>query len=222
MEHGGRSVRGVAAEQGAAADEAAAYDRDPVYAIVDAALVCHVGDAIGGQPCVVPTLHARDGDTILLHAHGSARTRMHAGAGYPVRIAVTHVDGFVVANSIFNHSINHRTATLYGAGRLLTDPGERMDALFRFSEKLLPGRWDDVRPLADREFEASATVAVEIEDAAAKVREGMPKDEPEDLGFPTWAGVAPVRRALGEPAAVEHTPAGIGVPAYLAARNDAE
>jgi hypothetical protein len=195
----------------------AAYDREAVYAVVDAALVCHVGYAIGEQPYVIPTLHARDGDTILLHGHGSARTLMHAGVDNPVCIAVTHVDGLVLARSIFNHSINYRSATLYGSGRLLTDRDEKMDALFRFSEKLLPGRWDDVRPMTEQEFKATAVVAVDIEDAAAKVRDGMPSDEPEDLGFPTWAGVVPIRQAHDEPVADGHTPAGIAFPAYLTA-----
>jgi uncharacterized protein len=194
----------------------AAYDREAVYAVVDAALVCHVGYAIDGQPYVIPTLHARDGDTVLLHGHAKARTLLHAGANNPVCIAVTHVDGLVLARSIFNHSVNYRSATLYGAGRLLTDRDEKMAALFRFSEKLLPGRWDDVRPLTDQEFAATAIVAVEIEDAAAKIREGMPKDEPEDLGFPTWAGVVPMRQAPGAPEADEHTPAGLPLPGYLA------
>ncbi len=194
----------------------AAYDRDAVYAVVDAALVCHVGYAIDGQPYVIPTLHARAGDTILLHGHGSARTLLHAGAGNPICVAVTHVDGLVLARSIFNHSINYRSATLYGIGRLLTDRDEKMDALFRFSEKLLPGRWDDVRPLAEQEFKATAIVAMEVEDAAAKVRAGMPKDEPEDLGFPTWAGVVPMRQVLDAPVADDHTPAGAPIPGYLA------
>jgi hypothetical protein len=193
------------------------YDREAVYAVVDAALICHVGYAIDVQPYVIPTLHVRDGDTILLHGHGSARTLLHAGAGNPVCIAVTHVDGLVLARSIFNHSINYRSATLYGSGRLLTDRDEKMDALFRFSEKLLPGRWDDVRPLSEQEFKATAIVAVAIEDAAAKVREGRPKDEPEDLGFPTWAGIVPMRPTLEAPVADEHVPAGMELPGYLTA-----
>jgi len=193
-----------------------AYDRDAVYEIVDAALACHVGYAIDAQPYVIPTLHARDGDTLLLHGHGSARTLLHAGAGHPVCVAITHIDGIVLARSIFNHSINYRSATLYGAGRLLTDPDEKMAALYRFSEKLLPGRWDDVRPMTDQEFKATAIIAVEIEDAAAKVRDGMPLDEPEDMSFPTWAGVVPMRQVIDAPLADESMAAGAQLPGYLA------
>jgi len=199
----------------------ATYDREAVYAVVDAALVCHVGYAVDGQPYVIPTLHARDGDTVVLHGHARARTLLHAGAGNPVCIAVTHVDGIVLARSIFNHSINYRSATLYGTGRLLTDRDEKMGALFRFSEKLLPGRWDDVREMNEQEFKATAIVAVDIEDAAAKVREGMPNDEPEDVGFPTWAGIIPVRQVVDTPLADEQTVEGTRLPAYLAAWIDA-
>jgi nitroimidazol reductase NimA-like FMN-containing flavoprotein (pyridoxamine 5'-phosphate oxidase superfamily) len=192
------------------------YDRDEVYAVVDASLICHVAYAIGDQPYVLPTLYARDGDTILLHGHGSSRTLLHAGDGQPVCIAFTHVDGVVLARSIFNHSINYRSATLYGSGRLLTNRDEKLDALYRFSEKLLPGRWDDVRPMTDQEFKATAIVAVAVEDASAKIRTGPPVDDLEDLTFPTWAGVLPLRETTEAPIPDDHTPASTPVPPYVA------
>ena len=169
------------------------YERDDVWAIVDAAMVCHVGCEIDGQPYVLPTLHARDGDTILLHGHGTNRMLLHVGAGNRACVTVTHTDGVVLARSIFNHSINYRSAALYGVGRLIEDPAEKEAALYRFTEKLLPGRWDDVRPMTEQELKATSIVAVEIEQASAKVREGMPKDEPEDQSFPCWAGIVSMR-----------------------------
>ena len=125
----------------------AIYDEDEVYAIVDAAMICHVGYEIDGQPYVMPTLIARDGDTLLLHGSATSRTIKHAGAGNPVCITVTHSDGIVLARSVFNHSINYRSALLYGTGRLITDPDEKLAGLILFTEKLVPGRWDDVRPM---------------------------------------------------------------------------
>lgn len=184
----------------------ASYDRDTVFGIVDAALVCHVGYAIEGQPHVLPTLIARDGDTVLLHGHGTNRTLHHAGAGHPICVEVTHVDGIVLARSIFNHSINYRSAALYGTGRLVTDPDQKTAALFRFSEKLLPGRWDECRPMTDQELKATAVVALDIEDAVAKIRTGPPKDEDEDISWPTWAGVIPLESRYVEPIAEENTP----------------
>lgn len=191
------------------------YDEQTVFDIVDAALMCHVGYEIDGQPYVVPTLVARDGATILLHGHAKSRTLLHAGAGNPVCITVTHTDGIVLARSVFNHSMNYRSAMIYGRGRLITDPDERLDVLFRFTEKLIPGRWDDTRPTTEQELKGTAAVAVEIESASAKVRTGMPADEPEDLELPTWAGVIPVREVLDAPIADAYTPADTPVPGYL-------
>lgn len=194
----------------------AAYDREAVYRIVDAALVCHVGYAVAGQPYVLPTLHAREGDTLLLHGHARARTLLHAGTGQPVCVAITHVDGVVLARSIFNHSVNYRSVTLYGTGRLVIDPDEKADALRRFTEKLLPGRWDDARPPTEQETKATAVVAVAIEQASAKIRAGMPVDDPEDLAWPTWAGVAPIRQIMDDPVADGQGPPAPPVPHYLA------
>ncbi len=191
------------------------YDEETVFDIVDSALICHVAYEIDGQPYAMPTLVARDGHTILVHGHAKSRMLLHAGAGNPVCITVTHTDGIVLARSVFNHSINYRAAMIYGRGRLITDPDEKLDVLFRFTEKLIPGRWDDTRPSTEQELKGTAAVAVEIESASAKVRTGMPSDEPEDLDLPTWAGVIPVRQIFEDPIAEEHTPADMAVPEYL-------
>lgn len=200
------------------------YDRATVHAIVDAALICHVAYTIDGQPHVLPTLHARDGDTLLLHGHGTNRTLLHAGGGSPVCVAVTHTDGVVLARSIFNHSINYRSATLYGVGRLITDPAEKTDALLRFSEKLLPGRWDEVRPMTDQELKATAVVAVDVEAAVAKIRSGPPVDDPEDVSWPAWAGVLPLNERYAAPVPDAHTPADMpladSITTFLAVRPD--
>ncbi len=193
----------------------AVYDEAEVHAIVDAAMICHVAYEIEGQPYAMPTLVARDGATLLLHGHARARTLLHAGAGNPVCITVTHTDGIVLARSVFNHSINYRSAMIYGTGRLITDPEEKLAAMIRFTEKLIPGRWDDVRPMNDQEFTATAVVAVPIDSASAKVRTGMPADEPEDIGLPYWGGVIPMRQVFDAPVPDDHVPADMPVPAYL-------
>jgi nitroimidazol reductase NimA-like FMN-containing flavoprotein (pyridoxamine 5'-phosphate oxidase superfamily) len=193
------------------------YDKDEVYAIVDAAMICHVAYQIDGQPYAMPTLIARDGDTLLLHGNAASRTILHAGAGNPVCVTVTHTDGIVLARSIFNHSINYRSAMLYGVGQAVTDPDEKLAAMYRFTEKLLPGRWDDVRPMTDQEFKATGIVAVPIDSASAKVRTGMPADEPEDVGLPYWAGIIPLRQVMDDPLPDSHVPAGTPVPEYLLA-----
>jgi uncharacterized protein len=193
----------------------ALYDADEVYEIVDAAMICHVAYAIDGQPYAMPTLVARDGDTLLLHGHAKSRTLLHAGAGNPVCVTVTQTDGIVLARSVFNHSINYRSAMIYGRGRLITDREEKLNALIRFTEKLLPGRWDDVRPMTEQEFKGTAAVAVEIESASAKVRTGMPADEPEDVDLPYWGGIIPVRQVLDDPIPDSHVPTDMPVPGYI-------
>lgn len=193
----------------------ALYDEDVVHSIVDASMICHVAYEIDGQPYAMPTLVARDGNTLLLHGHAKSRTMLHAGAGNPVCVTVTHTDGIVLARSTFNHSINYRSAMIYGRGRLVTDREEKLDALIRFTEKLLPGRWYDVRPMNEQEFKATGVVAMEIESASAKVREGMPADEPEDVDLPYWGGIIPVRQVLDDPIPDSHVPADMPAPDYL-------
>jgi hypothetical protein len=193
----------------------ALYDHEEVYAIVDAAMICHVAYEIDGQPYAMPTLIARDGDTLLLHGSATSRTILHAGAGNPVCVTVTHTDGIVLARSVFNHSINYRSAMLYGAGRMITEREEKLDALIRFTEKLLPSRWDDVRPMTPQEFKATGIVAVPIDSASAKVRTGMPVDEPEDVELPIWGGIVPIRQILDDPIPDSHVPDGMPVPEYL-------
>ena len=193
------------------------YDREAVYRIVDEALVCHVGFVQDGQPFVIPTLHARDGDRLLLHGSAASRMIKHLGAGNPACVTVTQLDGLVLARSVFNHSINYRSAVLFGTGEAIVEPEAKREALHRFMERLLPGRWADVREPNEQELKATGVVAIPISSASAKVRQGPPGDEPEDVGLPAWAGVLPVRSSYGEP---EPAPYGLPdreIPGYLAA-----
>ena len=175
------------------------YERAEIYQIVDEALICHVGFVQDEQPFVIPTLHARDGDTLLLHGSSASRLMKHVGAGHPVCVTVTLVDGLVLARSVFNHSINYRSAVLFGQGQLLTDPDAKLAALARFTERLLPGRWDDARSPNRKELKATAVAVIPLASAAAKVRSGPPKDEGDDLALPVWAGVVPLRQVAGDP-----------------------
>ena len=193
-----------------------AYDKATIYPIVDAALICHVGLVQDGEPVVIPTLHARRGDEILLHGATTSRLMQYAAAGHPLCLTMTLVDGLVLARSVFHHSINYRSAVLFGRGQLVSDT-EKMAYLAHFTEKLLPGRWDDVRAPNAAEFKATAVVAVSIESASAKVRTGPPKDDEEDYALPVWAGVLPIRQAFGELEADPQLREGIAVPEYLRA-----
>jgi nitroimidazol reductase NimA-like FMN-containing flavoprotein (pyridoxamine 5'-phosphate oxidase superfamily) len=172
--------------------ERGSYDPAVIYPIVDEALICHVGFVVDEQPFVIPTLHARQGDSILLHGAKGSRLLRHVEAGGAVCITVTLLDGIVLARSVFHHSINYRSAVIFGHGVKIADDDERLAALESFTERLIPGRWQDARPPNTVELKQTTVVAVPIESASAKVRSGPPGDEEADLDLPVWAGVLPL------------------------------
>jgi nitroimidazol reductase NimA-like FMN-containing flavoprotein (pyridoxamine 5'-phosphate oxidase superfamily) len=180
------------------------YDRETIYAILDAAIICHVGFVQDGQPFVIPTSYARAGDTLLLHGAPASRLLRHIAAGEPVSISVAILDGLVLAKSAFHHSVNYRSAVVYGRGRLLDDPAEKLAALAILTEHLAPGRWATTRQPNAAELKATSVVAIAIESAAAKVRSGPPVDAAEDLARPVWAGVLPVRETFGAAIPADH------------------
>ena len=191
------------------------YDKETIYGIVDDALVCHVGFVQKGRPFVIPTLHARQGDEILLHGATTSRLIQHVQAGHEVCLSMTHVDGIVLARSVFHHSINYRSAVLFGRGYLLEGDEATMAALEYFTERLMPGRWADARSPNRKELKATAVVSVPIEMASAKVRSGPPGDDEEDYVLPVWAGVLPVVQKVGLPIADGRLAEDSSVPDYL-------
>jgi nitroimidazol reductase NimA-like FMN-containing flavoprotein (pyridoxamine 5'-phosphate oxidase superfamily) len=172
----------------------AVYDPETIAAILDEALICHLGFEVEGQPYVIPTLHARVGD--VLYVHGSAASRMlrHAAGGAPVCVTVTLLDGLVLARSVFNHSVNYRSAIVFGRATLVEDD-EKPAALRALTEQLAPGRWDEARQPTATELKATWILSLPLDEASAKVRAGPEVDEPEDLDLPVWAGVVPVHLA---------------------------
>ena len=179
--------------------ERASYDRDEIYAILDEALICHVGFVAASSPVVIPTIHARVGD--VLYLHGSPASRMLRGmrSGDEISVNVTLLDGLVLARSAFHHSMNYRSVVVFGSPRIVTDDDEKREALRAITEHVVPGRWDDCRPMTDREFAATLVAALPLGEASAKVRTGGPGDEEEDYDLPIWAGVIPLSVTSGEP-----------------------
>ena len=169
----------------------ASYDRDAVYQVLDSALVAHVGYVLDGQPYVTPTAFWRQGDR--LYWHGSAVSRMHRAQaqGLPVCVTVTHLDGLVLARSAFDHSLNYRSAMVFGVARPVPE-ADKAAALEAFMERLCPGRSAQVRPPTAAELKQTAVMELDIEQAVVKIRSGPPHDDPADLTLPVWAGVVPV------------------------------
>ena len=191
------------------------YDKEVVYAILDQAIVCHVGLATEEGPVVIPMGYARRGDELLLH--GSARSRLleELARGAPVCVTVTLVDGLVLARSTFHHSINYRSVVLYGRPVGIDDPVEKAKALVAVVEHLVPGRSRDARAADEGELLATRVVRLPIEEASAKIRVGPPVDETRDLELDIWAGVLPFEKRPGEPLRDDHTKEGIPVPDYV-------
>jgi len=175
------------------------YDREQIYAILDEGFVCHVGFAVDGQPYVIPTGYGRDGDRIYLHGSSASRMLRTLDGGVHVCVTVTLVDGFVLARSVFHHSMNYRSVVALGSAQLLTDRDEKLAALRCVTNHIVPGRWEEARQPTDQELKATSVLVLPIDEVSAKVRTGGPIDDEEDYSLPVWAGVVPVRPRLGEP-----------------------
>ena len=191
------------------------YDRATIDAIVDEALICHVAFAVDGQPFVIPTIHARMADEIVLHGAPASRLLKHIVAGNPVAIVVTLVDGLVLARSVFHSSMNYRSAVLFGRGRLVADEAEKLAALQAISEHLAQGRWGDARQPMQSELDATTVVAIAIDSASAKVRTGPPGDDEADYALPIWAGVLPFQLQPQTPVPDPRLADDIAIPTYV-------
>jgi len=178
--------------------ERGATDRAELYAVLDAGLICHLGVVSGGAPMVLPTAYGRDGDTLYLHG-SSANGAFGAADGQQVCVTVTHLDGIVCARTVFHHSVNYRSAVVFGAATLVRDEDERWQALRVITDHLIPGRWAAARQPTRKEMAATAVLSVPLTEASVKIRTGMPQDDPEEYELDVWAGVLPVAMTFGAP-----------------------
>jgi nitroimidazol reductase NimA-like FMN-containing flavoprotein (pyridoxamine 5'-phosphate oxidase superfamily) len=194
-------------------------ERDDLYAVLDAGLICHLGVIVGGTPRVLPTGYGRLGDLLYLHG-SSANSSIMAGNGQEVCVTVTHLDGLVCARSVFNHSMNYRSAVVFGVARLVADAEEKLLALRTITEHLVPGQWSYVRQPSKKELAATSALALPLTEASVKIRSGGPSDEPEDYELDLWAGVVPVTTGFGEPEPDAVLRAGIDTPAHIIKRGD--
>jgi uncharacterized protein len=173
------------------------YDRATIDAVLDEALICHLGFVHADQPYVIPTLHARVGDEVLIHGSAASRALRTLTAGAPLCLTATLVDGLVLARSAFHHSMNYRSVVLLGTATLVEGDQAKTAALEAFTEKLMPGRWDAVRRPTRQELKGTTVLRMPIDEASAKLRTGPPIDDDEDYGLDTWAGVVPLALTPG-------------------------
>jgi nitroimidazol reductase NimA-like FMN-containing flavoprotein (pyridoxamine 5'-phosphate oxidase superfamily) len=188
------------------------YARTDVNEVLDAALVAHVAFVDGRQPCCVPFLHARIGDRVYLHGSTGSRTMRSLAAGARACLTVTILDGIVLARSAFEHSANYRSAVLLGKFDPVPED-QRPAALRAFTERLLPGRWDEVRPPSAKELAKTSVVAMALDEASVKVRTGPPSDgRSPDAADDLWAGVLPLTTRFGPPQPAPELPADLALP----------
>ncbi|HEX8559051.1 MAG TPA: pyridoxamine 5'-phosphate oxidase family protein [Pyrinomonadaceae bacterium] len=191
------------------------FERRAVYEILDEGFVCHVGFVADGHPFVIPTAYGRLGDTLYLHGAKASRMLKALAAGADVCVTVTLVDGLVLARSAFHHSINYRSAVVFGRARAVADEAEKNAALEAFTEHVMRGRWAEVRWPTPEELAATAVLALPLEEASAKVRTGPPVDDEDDYALPVWAGVLPLRVEPGAPEPDPRLPEGTPLPGYV-------
>ena len=177
----------------------ASYDKLTVHAILDQGYICHVGFAVDCQPYVIPTVYARDGDTIYVHGSAVSRMLRTLTQQVPVCITVTLLDALVLARSAFHHSLNYRSVVMLGNARLVDGSDEKMRALHLITNHVVPQRWEEARSPNALELRQSSVLALALEEVSAKIRSGPPVDDDEDYALPVWAGLVPVETRLGTP-----------------------
>ncbi|MGB7436096.1 MAG: pyridoxamine 5'-phosphate oxidase family protein [Candidatus Acidiferrum sp.] len=192
----------------------AVYDREVIYRILDEAFVCHIGFAVEGQPFVIPTMFARVGDHLYIHGSAASRMLRSLTAGTPLCVTVTLLDGLVLARSVFNHSMNYRSVVALGHATLIDDPAEKLRALQAFTEKLIPGRWQDARQPSEKELKATNVLKLPLTEVSGKVRTGAVEDDPDDYALPVWAGIVPLRLAADAPVRGQRCDPAIPTPQY--------
>jgi uncharacterized protein len=201
--------------------ERAHYDRETVHAILDEALICHLGYLSAGRPVVLPTTHARLDETLYLHGSTGSGPMLAAsaakasGSGLEVCVTATLVDGLVLARSAMHHSVNFRSVVVLGAARVVDDPAEKLRALLGLLDHVRSGRAADCRTPNARELAATGVLALDLVEVSAKVRTGGPVDDPEDSTLPYWAGVVPLSLSAGTPVPAADLDPAIAVPSYL-------
>ena len=189
-------------------------NRTALYAVLDAGLICHLGVVADGGPVVLPTAYGRDGDTLYLHG-SSANGALRAADGQPVCVTVTHLDGLVASRAVFSHSMNYRSAVIFGTATVVTDEDERWQALRLITDHLIPGRWAAARQPTSKEMAATAVISLPLTEASVKVRTGPPGGDPEDEVLDVWAGVLPIELSFGAPVPAPGLRADIPVPAHI-------
>lgn len=199
--------------------EQGSHQRADLYEVLDAGFVCHFGLVLDGWPMVVPTNYGRLDDQLYLHGSIASRSlRAAKKQGLHACVTVTHVDGLVLARSVFEHAVNYRSAMVYGIPEVLTEPEEKLVGLEAISNQVAPGQWEYVRSPATEELAVTTVLRISLDEASVKMRQGPPSDgDGPDAELDVWAGEIPLRTLRLDPVADPTLRAGIDLPGHLAA-----
>jgi uncharacterized protein len=190
------------------------YDRAAVFQILDEAFICHAGFVVDDKPVVIPTSYVRIADDLYIHGSAASRMLLSLEEGVDVCVTVTLIDGLVLARSAFHHTINYRSVVIFGNARAVDDPEEKIRALHAFTDHVVPGRWEEVRPPDESELRATLVLKLPLVEVSAKVRKGPPIDDEQDYSLAVWAGVIPLRLIAQAPVNDDRLPAEIDAPEY--------
>lgn len=197
--------------------ERGTHDRESLYAVLDSGMICHFGVVVDGSPVVVPTAYGRVGDTLYLHASVAGRM-LEAAGDAEICVTVTLLDGVVLAKSLFDHSMNYRSAMIFGRPRRVTETDELNAGLRALVEHSAPGQWDAARQPSRKDLAATTVLAIGLGEASVKIRSGPPGEpEEQDADRPVWTGVLPIHQIWGEPEPDPAMPAGITTPRHFTA-----
>lgn len=191
------------------------YELQTIYDILDEGLVCYVGFSIDNQPFVIPTTYGRINDKLYIHGSPASRMLRTLLGGIEVCVTVTLLDGLVLARSAFHHSMNYRSAVIFGTAQIVSELDEKQEALHAFTEHIIPGRWKEIRQPNRAELQGTLVLSLPLTEASAKVRTGMPNDDEADYSLPIWAGILPLQLVPGEIVVDSRLQEGIKTPTHV-------
>jgi nitroimidazol reductase NimA-like FMN-containing flavoprotein (pyridoxamine 5'-phosphate oxidase superfamily) len=175
------------------------YDKETLYQVLDAGFLCHVSYLFEGSSVIIPTAYARKDDTIYIHGAMKNRMMNRILDQNQACVAVTHLDGMVLARSAFHHSFNYRSAVVFGTPEIIKDDNEKTMVLKMITDNILPNRWEEVREPSEKELTATLVIGIRIDEASVKIRSGAPVDDKEDYDLPIWAGELPMQLEFSDP-----------------------
>jgi uncharacterized protein len=193
----------------------ASYDRKTIYDILDAAFVCHIAFVINNQAFIIPTIFGRKDDLIFIHGSKNSRMLKSFSSGEDICIAVTLIDGIVLARSAFHHSVNYRSVIIFGKPEKIFNKDEKTKAMEIIMNHIVPVRWNEIRKPNGKELNSTSVFSIKINEASAKIRTGGASDEKEDYLLNVWAGILPLKIVSGKPIRDPGLQKNISLPEYI-------